>query len=92
MKGIIDKMKSTKSKTSVIDHNNEVAQLSNASKKKRWIVAAETKTKGPHIIAAVVKQIISNYFGVSKPGHKTVVDTKIYVQRIMVDGPLAQIK
>jgi hypothetical protein len=75
MKGIVDKMKSTKSKTSAIEHTKAVASFGNAAKKKGRIIAAETKTEGAHITAAVGKQMIFNYLGVSKPGHKTTVDT-----------------
>ena len=89
VKGIVDGMKSTKSKTSAIGHNEAVALIGNATKKRRQIITAEIKTEGAHIVAEAGKRIIFNYLGISKPGHNTAVSTKISVQRIIVGGQLA---
>ena len=60
IKDIVDDMKSTKNKTSAGEHKKKVASFSQAAKKKRRIIAAETKTEGVHITAAVGTWIIVN--------------------------------
>ena len=46
VKGIVDKTKSTNSETSAIKHNQQVVSSNNSAKKRRWIMAAESKTEG----------------------------------------------
>ena len=75
VKGIVDKMKSTKRKTSSIKRNKALVSFSDAAEKKCWIIATESKTEGTHITAAVGRRVLCSYLGVSKPGHKTTVDT-----------------
>ena len=55
LKGIVNEVKSTKSKTGTITHKKAVALFSNASRNKRRIISAETMTEGAHTTATVRK-------------------------------------
>ena len=84
IKDIVDDMKSTKNKTSAGEHKKKVASFSQAVKKKRRIIAAETKTEGVHITAAVGTRIIVNYLGASRPGHRDALDIEMATRKITV--------
>ena len=80
LKAIVDDM-TTKSKTSADEHNKKVTSFDKAAKKKRRIIAAETKVDVVHITPAVGQQIVLRFLGKKKQGHDAAVDIEIGTQK-----------
>ena len=66
LKGIIDDIKSTKTKTSAIKYNTKVASFDKATAKKRQDIAAKQKAEGVYIASARGKRIVFDFLRKTK--------------------------
>ena len=88
VKGSVDDMKSTKSKTSAPGHNKKVASFSKATTKKRQVIAAKQKAKGFYITPATGKWMVFHFLCKTQTRRKTAVNMEILTQKITITKPL----
>ena len=59
-----------------------------ATKKRRRVIAAETKSEGVHITPGVGKRIVIIVLGALKPGHAAALYTELTAPNIILDKRL----
>ena len=90
--GIVADMKSTDTKTSAIENIKKVSLFEKSTKKRRRVIAAETKSEGVHITPAVGKRRVIIFLGASKPGHAAALDAELTARNIILDELLIKMK